>query len=191
MRPTWSLILAVVALAGIVWLMLEPPAAVSPAEAAAHEGHGAVSVEGQARNVVLERGRSRFTLHGGGAELAVQVAGDGALEEGAWLRATGFLARRSGELTLLVAATRNVEPLAPSPLAPTPLAALAASPQEWLGRSVLVEGTLTSTGLGDGEGHRVRVAGERLVDGPVRLPAVLGYEASCLCYALHPIPAWI
>ncbi|MEK6986262.1 MAG: hypothetical protein AABX89_07760 [Candidatus Thermoplasmatota archaeon] len=190
MRPTWSLTLALVALAGIGWLMLEPPAAVLPSGAAAHEGHGAVSVEGQARNVVVERGRSRFTLHGGGAELDVQVAGDGPIQEGVWLRATGFLARRAGELTLMVAASRSIEPLEPPPVGPTPLAALAASPQDWLGRSIMVEGTVTAAGLGDGEGHRVRIAGDRLPDGAIRLRGVLGYESSCLCYALHPIPAW-
>lgn len=188
MRPSPTVAVAAAALvllANLAWL--KPAPAFAPDLAGTHEGHGGVRIRGQAREVRVEDGVTRFELHGGGAWLPVRVPGAADLAEGAWIQAEGSLSRSAGRLTLFVASPSSLAVTNSEPL-PLPLSRIAEAPQEWTSRAVVVEGTVSGETLGDGEGHRIRIAGPRLGDGALRVEGTIGYEPACLCFVLHPGP---
>ncbi len=188
MRPSPTVAVAAAALvllANLAWLKPDP--ALTPDQAAQNEGHGGVRIEGQAREVRIEDGVTRFELHGGGAWLPVRVPRAADLAEGAWIQAEGSLSRSAGRLTLFVASPASLAVTAGAP-APVPLGRIAEAPQQWTSRAVVVEGTVSGETLGGGEGHRMRIAGPRPGDGALRLEGTIGYEPACLCFVLHPAP---
>lgn len=172
------------ALAGALACLAHAPAPdVALREAPAHEGQGAVRIEGTV--VRIQPGAGTVWLAQDGARLAVHTeAGESAPALGSNATATGRLVRVGGELTLWAGAFEATQP---EGLPEPGWDLLAASPEAWSDRTILLAGTVQGGALRDQEGHRLHLAGPA-PPGPFRGAGLLRYTAACLCYGFTPTP---
>jgi hypothetical protein len=184
-----------VALAGVQMALLyglavaEPPH-IELADAPKHEGQGDVVVAG-----ILTAQRpwgeaTRLTLTSGDHRIDAMVRDALHLSEGSWVEAEGRIGRSGGTLTLFAIRVEASQP--PDPARPS-WPDLAASPQSWEGRWLVLQGKVAQGRLGDGEGHHVSLGqGTWPKGGAVEAEGHVAYDAKCLCHRFHAaaVRAW-
>jgi hypothetical protein len=156
-----------------------PPPEVHPRDAALYEGQGAIQVTG----TVVRARDGTVWLARDGVELAVRAA---EVPVGAQATATGRVLRLGGSLVLWADAL-DVDAAAPTALPEPGWHALAADPDAWAGRPVVLAGVVQGDQLRDQEGHRIRLAGAAPA-GPFRGAGLVRYAPACLCHTFAPVP---
>jgi len=161
------------------------PVAIGAHQAAAFEGKGDVRLGGAIVDLRPAGDKTRMVLEGGGMAVEAIVTGELHLPRGAWVEATGRIARLGGALVLFVSGPDAVAVAVPAGVAKPSWADLAQHPAAWRGHAIEVEGTVGQGSLRDGDGHRVRLGdGPWPKSGVVRATAILHYDAACLCETL-------
>ncbi len=169
--------MSLVVLAALLWIADSRPTEVALSEAARYEGAW-VRVAGQAHDVHLDADGGWFTLSAAGAKLQVQ-APEGPVS-GAWVEATGRIARLGGKLTLFADALRQV----PVPSAERPSwSDVARDPESWRERIVALDGWVAHGELADRDGHSVRLGvGAWPKEGAISATGTLRFDDGCLCH---------
>lgn len=193
--PRPVLACAILLVGGLAWsLASAPPPVADLSEAARWEGQ-TVALQGWATEVRSGVDATRFLLVDGAHSLQVRVgaaAGDApGFGAGDRVEAFGRLSRWQGELRLEVEDPADVRRTAgPTASAPT-LEDVAADPQAWQGRPILLRGVIADDRLT--EGPRSVALGEGpwpAAEGPVQARGLLRWDAGCLCHRLDAREVW-
>lgn len=198
--PRPVLAAAILLVGGLAWSLASvPPPLASLADASRWEGQS-VTLEGWASDVRSGADGARFVLVDGVHAVAVRVSsapaggpapglGSG-LVAGDRVQASGRLSRWQGELRLDVEDAADLRPVAGPPAGHPSLADLAAEPDDWRGRLVLVSGVVEDDRLSDGPRSVALGEGPWPADGPVQARGLLRWDAACLCHRLDAREVW-
>jgi hypothetical protein len=185
---------AILLVGGLGWsLASAPPPVAELSEAARWEGQ-TVALQGWATEVRGGADATRFLLVDGAHSLQVRVAaGAGAapgFAAGDRVEAAGRLSRWQGELRLEVedpAGVRRTE--GPAASSPT-LEDVAAAPQAWQGRLILLRGVVADGRLTEGTRSVALGDGAWPGEGPVQARGLLRWDGGCLCHRLDAREVW-
>jgi hypothetical protein len=184
---------ALLMVGGLAWSLASvPPPVVELAEAARWEGQ-AVTLEGWVGGLRAGADGSRFLLLDGTDSIPVRLAAAGrdpGFGAGDRVQASGRLTRWLGELRLDVEDPAGVR-LTVGPAAATlTLDEIAADPQAWQGRLILLRGIAADGRLSDGPRSVALGEGPWPQAGPVQARALLRWDQACLCHRLDAREVW-
>lgn len=186
--PRPVLATAILLVGGLAWSLADSPPVVARLEEAARWEGQSVAFEGWAVDVRRDEAATRFVLVDGTHRVAVRVSDpDADLVAGDRVQVAGRLTRWQGDLRLDVEDHQAVRVL-PGPSAgatATPAwHELAARPEDWTGRPLLLRGIVDGDVLREA-GYSVAVGdGAWPAAGPVQVIGFLREDPACLCHRL-------
>ncbi|MHB1262306.1 MAG: hypothetical protein ACYC2H_11395 [Thermoplasmatota archaeon] len=189
--PRPVLAAALLLVGGLAWsLGNAPPVVADLATAARWEGQ-TVALVGWATELRHDVDATRFLLVDGTHLIAVRVAdADADVVPGDRVRAEGRLTRWLGDLRLDVEDAGRLR-IVPGPDATSPTwDELAARPEDWTGRPLLLRGTVDGDHLRDGGRSVALGEGPWPTEGPVRVRGFLRDDPACLCHRLDAREVW-
>lgn len=184
------LIACTLAVLGFLLVQLAGPAPlVGLDHAADFEGQGDVRLEGivQAPSNAAD-GSARFLLAAAGQSINVRSDGSIVVRQGAWVQATGRIARNAGELTLWTT-PQAIRAQSPSGVENPSWKQLAEEPADWVGIPIHIAGIVQQGSLRDKDGHSLSIEPGAWPAGPADVLGYLAYKPACVCYRLAPMAA--